>query len=401
MMNALNVTRRQILLGGTSVVAASGLGLLSSTAYAADTETKPLPAYVGSKDRDSLIVHTGNTIETKRGALGTSVITAEDRLFVRNNLSPPPVSIVADRDAWVIRVEGVREPRQLSVAELKRMGLDSVGMVLQCSGNGRGFSPHKASGARWEVGAAGCVIFSGVPVAAVVKALGGPTAGMRFMTTTGGEEMPAGIDPKSVIVERSVPVAAMKDALLVWEMNGEPLSLAHGGPLRLVVPGFYGVNHVKYAKQLAFTVDETDAAIQSSGYRFRPIGVKGDPSQPTMWQMNVKSWIDEPSGSDETIRAGMFQVSGVAFGGTHAVKQVDVSVDGGKSWKKAELIGPNLGRYAWRRFVLPVRLAAGPHMLVSRATDDTGQTQPADRQENERSYGNNAWRDHGIKVTVA
>ena len=103
-------------------------------------------------------------------------------------------------------------------------------MVLQCSGNGRAFFPSKPSGTPWTVGAAGCVVWSGVPVRDVVKALGGVADGMVYMTGTGGEVLPAGLDPKTVIVERSVPLAALEDALLAWEMNGEPVSLAHGGP---------------------------------------------------------------------------------------------------------------------------------------------------------------------------
>jgi sulfite dehydrogenase len=235
----------------------------------------------------------------------------------------------------------------------------------------------------------------------VVEALGGPVESARFMTGTGGEKIPEGIDPKTVMVERSVPLETMREALLAWEMNGEPLSLAHGGPLRLIVPGYYGVNSVKYIRRLAFTAVETDAAIQTTGYRLRPIGQKGDPSQPSMWKMNVKSWIEQPADAGETIRSGMVQVAGVAFSGGDPVKQVEVSADGGKTWKAAHFIGPDLGRYAWRDFVLPVELAPGTHVLASRATDAAGNTQPEQRMENERGYGHNGWRDAAIKVTVA
>src|SRR5690606_31597360 len=99
------------------------------------------------------------------------------------------------------------------------------------------------------------------------------------------------------IVERSVPMKALEQAILAWEMNGEPLPLAHGGPLRLIVPGYYGVNNVKYVKRVAFTPKESDAKIHETGYRVRPVGEKGAATQPSMWDMNVKSWIDQPSGS--------------------------------------------------------------------------------------------------------
>jgi sulfite dehydrogenase len=79
--------------------------------------------------------------------------------------------------------------------------------------------------------------------------------GMRYMTGTGGEKLPEGLDPKTIIVERSVPAKAMADALLAWEMNGAPISLAHGGPLRLIVPGYTGVNNINYIKRLAFSAE--------------------------------------------------------------------------------------------------------------------------------------------------
>jgi DMSO/TMAO reductase YedYZ molybdopterin-dependent catalytic subunit len=184
-------------------------------------------------------------------------------------------------------------------------------------------------------------------------------------------------------------------------MNGEPLQLAHGGPLRLVIPGYYGVNNVKYISRLAFTANETNANIQTSGYRVRPIGQKGAASQPSMWGMNVKSWINFPSGEPgERVRSGMVQIHGVAFAGLHAAERVEVSIDGGKSWRNARFVGPDLGRYAWRQFVLAAELEPGTYTLASRATDTAGNTQPADRVENERAYGHNGWRDHAVRVTV-
>src|SRR4030095_12066887 len=172
---------------------------------------------------------------------------------IRNNLPAPDAAIVANRDAWQVSIEGVRNPRVLSVADLKTIGLETVATVLQCSGNGRGFFPSKPSGTPWTVGAAGCVVGSGVPVRYVAEACGGVAPGMVYLTGTGGEKLPDGVDPLSIVVERSVPVTAMTDALLAWEMNGAPISLAHGGPLRLVVPGYQGVNNIKYVKRVAFT----------------------------------------------------------------------------------------------------------------------------------------------------
>ena len=352
-----NFSRRRLIATGPSALAIVGLtGAPRVAAQAAapvpPAQAKPLPAYVAWKDADSLIVHTPTTIETKRTALGSSGITPADRLFVRNNLAAPDVSIVANREAWQVAVEGVRQPRTLTVAELKTLGLETIAMVLQCSGNGRGYFPSKPAGTKWQVGAAGNVIWSGVPVRAVAESLGGPSAGMRFITSTGGETLPAGIDPKTVIVERSVPISALQDALLAWEMNGEPVPHAHGGPLRLIVPGYSGVNHIKYIKRLAFTVDQTDAAIQATRYRIAPLGTKESPALPAVWEMEPKSWINSPTPEAGPVRRGWVQIHGVAMGGMQAPRRVDISLDGGKTWREASFIGANMGRYAWRPFVL-------------------------------------------------
>jgi DMSO/TMAO reductase YedYZ molybdopterin-dependent catalytic subunit len=180
-------------------------------------------------------------------------------------------------------------------------------------------------------------------------------------------------------------------------MNGSPVPMAHGGPLRLVLPGYYGVNNVKYLKKLAFTEKETDVNIQRTGYRMRPVGQKGAPNQPSMWQMAVKSWVTNPL--KETTK-GPVQIYGVAFGGADAVKRVDVSTDGGKTWKQAKFVGPDLGKYAWRTFVLSADLKPGTYTIASRATDTKGKTQPEKFVENERGYGHNGWAAHAVKVTV-
>jgi len=399
--NQVNIVRRHWLAASAAGAAAGLSGWSPSSLAQAQTQSKPLPAFASFKRADSMIVHSASGLETRRSAFGSSGITDTDVLFVRNNLTAPNASIVEDPDAWKLEIDGVSSPGTLTVAELKRMGLTTVAMVLQCSGNGRGFFKHKASGSQWKVGAAGNVLWSGVPVKDVVAALGGVREGMRYMTSTGGETIPSGLDPEKVIVERSVPRIAMEDAILAWELNGAPLPLAHGGPLRVLIPGYYGVNNVKYVKRLAFTMEETAANIQKSGYRVRDIGTKGDPTQPSMWEMNLKSFVTHPSEDGQTLRAGLVQVHGVAFSGASPVRDVEVSVDGGKTWQTARFIGPHMGRYAWRQFVAQVNLPAGKYTITSRAIAADGSTQPELRVENERAYAHNGWRDHAIEVNVS
>ena len=402
-----NLPRRHLLANTAGVIAVGGFAGWTASAGAQTAPAvvpavpKALPAYVAWKDATAMIVHTGNTVETRRSAFGTSVITPNEQVYIRNNLPPPSAEIVADRDAWELTVEGVRKPRKFTVKELKSLGLETTATVLQCSGNGRGLFPSKPSGTPWQVGAAACVVWSGVPVRTLVELMGGVADGMIYLTGTGGEKLPEGIDPKSVMVERSVPVAAMADALLAWEMNGAPLTLAHGGPLRLIVPGYNGVNNVKYIKRLAFMREQSDAAIQKTGYRMSPPGEKGDPGQPSVWEMSCKSWINSPAPEMGSVSPGMVQVKGVGFGGMHAVKMIEVSADEGRTWKPARLVGPDLGKYAWRQFVFPITLGSGTHTLMCRVIDIQGRIQAEGRIENTGGYSNNSWRDHAVKVTVA
>jgi sulfite dehydrogenase len=407
MKETTNLSRRRLLVSTGGALAWAGLGGVAS----ADTlitptpapkgALKPLPAYANWKDADSVIVHSANTIETKRTAFGSSGVTPLDRLFVRNNVAAPSEDIVKDPDSWKLEVTGVAKPRSFTVAELKTLGLAALPMVLQCSGNGRSYFQHKPSGTQWTVGAAGCVVFTGVPVSAVLEAVGGMADGMVYMTSTGGEEIPAGIDAKTIMVERSVPLSAMKDAILAWEINGEALPLAHGGPLRIIVPGYTGVNSIKYIKHLAFTKDQSPASIQQNSYRLSPVGVKGTPAHDAIWEMPPKSWINIPSQPDVPVKAGKVQISGIAMGGMDAAKTVEVSLDGGKNWQKANFVGPDLGKYAWREFVLSADLKPGEYQLASRTTNALGQSQPEERLENNRGYVNNSWRDHMVAIKVA
>lgn len=404
----LNASRRSFLraasttaLGGALGYSVSGSGLIPP-AFAQgkeeEKEAKGPAQFVMRKNLDALIKHSGKTYETKREYIGTSVVTSNDIFFVRANLPEPQESIVANPDAWEVSVEGVKKPGKITVGDLKKLGVETVATVLQCSGNGRAYFSHKASGSQWQIGAAGCAIWSGVPLKTVVEAMGGAADGVEFVTGTGGEELPKEIKAGDVIVERSVPISALDNALLAWEMNGAPVPLAHGGPLRIIHPGYYGVNNVKYLTKVALTEKETDAKIQTSGYRIRPVGEKGKPDQPSMWEMNVKSFVTHPSAE---ATAGKVQITGVAFSGGKSVTKVEVSTDGGKSWKEAKFVGPDLGKFAWRPFVLETELSAGKYTIVSRATDESGATQPEDYPPNERGYGHNGWKLPGVEVSVS
>ena len=149
-------------------------------------------------------------LETLRSAYGQGPITAISQFFVRNNLPMPGSHIVADRDLWTVSIEGAEQTADhatsLSLAELKDLPTTTIASVLQCSGNGRAFFDHSPSGSPWGVGAAGCALWTGVKLSDVFEHLGGARTEARFITATGGELLPEGIEPSSVAVERSVTI---------------------------------------------------------------------------------------------------------------------------------------------------------------------------------------------------
>ena len=340
-------------------------------------------------------------LETKRSTLMTGAITPAALLFVRNNLPRPDESILDDRDGWVLEVKGAERAGAISLAELKRLGRETTTAVLQCSGNGRAFFEHGPSGSQWSVGAAGCVNWTGVRLSEVAAHFGGPLSGVKYVTATGGEPLPPGVDSKAAVVERSIPIEkGLDDVLLAWEMNGQPIPITHGGPLRMVVPGYFGCNQIKYIKTLSFSPEQSDAKIMKKGYRYRPLGEKGNASQPSLWRMPVKSWVNGPGADETEVLAGQVYFHGVAFSGERGVRSVEVSMDGGKRWKKADIYGPDMGKNAWRTFKYAVELEPGDHRIVSRATDTQGDVQSEHRDENERGYRYNGWSEAGLDVHV-
>lgn len=408
--------RRRFLgqfLGATSLLAVSGCSQpVEERVPASGEQTLRLPEKVNIKAAallpdalNPLHFHVHNrsplALEAKRSALGRGVITPLSRFFVRNNLPRPDDKIVLEADRWELEVEGVARPGPITLAELKTLGLDTEAAVIQCSGNGRDFFTHGASGSQWATGAAGCAIWTGVRVSTVLKHFGGAVSEAHFLTSTGGEDLPEGVERNLVVVERSVPLdKGMKDCLLAWEMNGQPVPITHGGPLRLIVPGYFGCNNIKYVKTIAATKAETTAKIQAKGYRFRPIGEKGGPSHPTMWRMPVKSWVNGPGADAQAVLGGQVLFHGVAFSGERGVKKVEVSMDGGAQWEPADLHGPDLGPNAWRQFVFQTDLKPGRHTIISRATDTFDEVQLKERTSNERGYGHTGWLDHALDVEV-
>ena len=398
----IDTSKRNFLTGSVTLAgvaaATSVLPISIAKANHEDSDPKGLPDFIKWKNRDALIVHSKKGIETHRSAIGESLITPNRNIYIRNNMPTMSDTQIGDRNNWKVSIKGVKNPKTFSLAQLKKLGHTTMATILQCSGNGRGFFAHEVRGSQWKTGAAACVVWTGVPMKVVVDACGGVDSDAVFMTSAGIDHEPTGLDPKKAKVERSVPKKVYKDAMLAWEMNGVPLPNAHGGPLRMVTPGYFGINNVKHLGQVAFTKTESTVKYMKSSYRISPIGKKGS-QYPSCWEMPIKSWITRPTDETGTVKAGNVQIVGVAMGGTKKVRSVKVSIDGGQSWKKAKFVGPDLGKYAWRQFVFEANLGPGSYNLASKATAGSN-TQPDIRYENRRGYAHNGWKDHSVNVEV-
>ncbi len=392
-------TRRSLIKAFALGGAVAAVGPMASLA-SAQAMQRPMPT---GKLSANFVIHNDQpwALETLRSAFGVAPITPQSAFFVRNNLPTPDESIVANRDAWSIEVEGAQRSGSITLEQLKALPVHIEAAVLQCSGNGRAYFPHKPSGSQWATGAAACALWTGVKVSDVIEHFGGPNDGKLYVTATGAETLPEGVDPAQVVVERSIAIdKGLQDCLLVWEMNGAPLPLVHGGPVRMLVPGYFGVNNVKWVKKLALTEEETGASIQVSSYRFRDIGESGSPVHPSMYRMPVKSWLNGPGADGISVIPGANTLHGVAFSGERGIAKVEVSADNGQSWHEAQLVGPDLGPNAWRSFVFPVELTLGKRRFVSRATDREGDIQPRDAIPNHRGYGHNGWNDPALEIDV-
>ena len=402
MKKITNSNRRSFLTSSAAIAGVAAISSISNfninIAKADHTSPTPkaTPEYIKWKNRNALIIHSEGTIETHRDMIGNGIITPIENVYIRNNVNSLNDQQIGNRPDWKLEVQGVQKPKTFTLAELQKMPLKITPMVLQCSGNGRKFFAHGPSGTKWDTGSAACVTFSGVSVKHLVELCGGLAAGAKFITGTGADA-PKEIDPKEGAVERSVPISTYEDCLLAWEVNGVPIQNAHGGPLRLVVPGYYGINNIKHVNKLVFADKESDFKMMSTRYRVYKIGNKATANDGTCWEMNVKSWITTPL---TTAKTGKVVFTGVAFSNGTPLKGVALSFDEGKNWKAAKFVGPNLGKFAWRQFQFEANLEKGNYTVASRATDEKG-SQPKLRFENNEGYSHNGWLDHSVKITVA
>jgi len=349
--------------------------------------------------RDDMIVRTTAPFnaEPVPSALTTGEITPIDAFYARNHGLFPDIPAAQ----WQLTVQGmVDTPLTLTFDQLSA-GFDhhSVVATLACAGNRRAELLHVRpipGKEPWGHGAISTAEWCGVRLADVLSAAGvshHDGLHVEFLAPDVAEEArPVQSYGSSIPLDKAMSA----EVLLAWQMNGQPLPRAHGGPVRVVVPGYVGARSVKWVTTVIVRNSPSHNYFQALDYRILP--PEADPETVaegegiSLSTLPLNCDILTPTDYDH-IPAGALTIRGWAMAGDgQGIGRVDVSLDGGQTWRQAELHPPR-SKWAWSRWSLTVDVASGPLSITARAWDDTGMTQPESPASlwNPRGYGNNAY----------
>jgi DMSO/TMAO reductase YedYZ molybdopterin-dependent catalytic subunit/glyoxylase-like metal-dependent hydrolase (beta-lactamase superfamily II)/rhodanese-related sulfurtransferase len=326
-----------------------------------------------------------------------SWITPNRLFFVRNHFDE--VDLAAE--GWGLRVHGcVRQSHTWTWGELLGLPERTVFATLECAGNGRSFLRKPVAGVQWGAGAVSHAEWSGVPLAAVLERAG-PLGEAVDVLCEGADAGRAPDHAESMHFARGLPLAkAMHpDTLLAFRMNGEPLSRSHGAPVRLLVPGWFGVCSVKWLTRLEVLDRPFEGYFQTREYTIRRREAGGERVIP-LTRMAVKSTIIRPQ-ADAELAPGSNRIAGIAWAGEEPVAKVAISTDGGKNWERANLVGPQ-APHSWTlwEYLWSVE-QPGTYQLLCRATSASGETQPAEHDPLRGGYLINFVRPHAVRIAAA
>src|SRR5437660_4036128 len=403
------VLNRRQLIGrtGLGAVAQGSAGLSDTLSALADTIQLPFGngerALVKYPQKRPLIQMTTRPpqLETPFPVFNEGVITPNDAFFVRYHLADIPLRI--DPDTFQVAVTGkVTSPLNLSLKELKT-SFEPIEIVAvnQCSGNSRGFFEPRVAGGQLANGAMGNARWRGVPLKAVLDKAGVMQGAKQV--TFNGLDGPVVPDTPDFVKALDIDHARDGEVMLAYGMNGEDLPVLNGFPLRLIVPGYYGTYWVKHLNEITVIDDVFDGYWMKSAYRIpdTPCGCVEPGTAPKATipinRFTVRSFITNLSDGAK-LKPGGTTLKGIAFDGGKGIKEVAVSIDGGKTWTPAKL-GKDLGKYSFREWKLPVKLAAGAYELKVRATNNAGDTQPTEPTWNPPGYLRNVVET--VRVTAA
>lgn len=383
--NAKVPSRRQ-------VVAGMGAGLAAMLSPAAASETIRLPLAGGPDERRVLggFPQKGPMIvqrirppllETPWSVFDEGVFTPNDRFFVRWHYITTPASI--DIDQYRLTVRGkVKVPLSLSPAELIRdFPYFEIAAVNQCSGNSRGLFTPRVPGAQWGNGAMGNALWGGVRLKDVLDKAGVATGG-RQVRFTGLDEAPMPDAPR-YIKALDIDHARDGEVMIAFSMNGEPLPILNGFPLRLVVPGHFSTYWIKMLSDIEVLEQEDDGFWMKKAYRipdtpYADIAPGGHPEKTRpIGPMAPRSFFTNLPPDGVVRRGEVVSLRGIAFGGDCGVRGVDLSFDGGMTWRPATL-GADEGKYGFRRWAAEFTPAkAGEYAIGVRCRNTRDETQPS------------------------
>jgi DMSO/TMAO reductase YedYZ molybdopterin-dependent catalytic subunit len=339
-------------------------------------------------------------LETPFSVFNEGAITPNNAFFVRYHLADIPLNI--DPDKFTLEIKGkVDRPLTLSLKEIRKLPAVEFVAVNQCSGNSRGFFDPRVAGGQLGNGAMGNARWRGVPLKTVLDKAGVQQGAKQ--ATFNGMDGPVMDKTPDFIKALDIDHARDGEVMLAYAMNGEDLPVLNGFPLRLVVPGYYGTYWVKHLNEITVIDNVFDGFWMKSAYRIpdTPCGCVEPGTAPKATipinRFTVRSFITNVTDGAKLKRGGTM-LKGMAFDGGKGIKEVAVSLDGGKTWTPAKL-GKDLGKYSFREWRLPAKLAAGSHELQVRATNNAGETQPTEPRWNPAGYLRNVVET--VRVTAA
>ena len=343
---------------------------------------RPAPAEGFSREEIQLAARNhGMPLEALR-----SPITPTGLHYVLTHYDIPDV----DASSWRLRVEGhVRRPLELTLQELRALPSWTLAVTLECAGNGRALLAPRPLSQPWLHEAVGTASWTGVRLASLLERAGPGVQAVEVAF----RGLDRGLEGGAVQnFERSLPLleATRPEVLLAYAMNGAPLPPQHGFPLRLVVPDWYGMASVKWIDRITVLSEPFEGHQQRSAYTMR--AHEDDPGSPVT-RMLPRSLLTPPGIPEfptrvRHLRPGRVQIEGRAWSGWGRVIRVDVSVDAGRTWSKA-LLGDPAGPHAWLGWSHEWDATTGAYELCSRATDETGRSQPVEQAWNVGGYANN------------
>jgi len=294
-----------------------------------------------------------------------------------------------DASSWRLQIGDA----VFTLSELQARERMTLPVTLECAGNGRALlEGERAASQPWLVEAVGTAEWTGTPLAPLLRETGLAEGAAEIVFTGADRGVQGGVEH---VYERALSLDdAMRDeVLLAYEMNGEPLPAQHGFPLRLVVPGWYGMTHVKWLQRIAAVPEPFAGWQQAEAYLIDDVPVQRMLPRSLLVPPGIPDFLTRERFADP----GRQTITGRAWSGHGEITRVEVSDDGGTTWTDAQL-DPPLGEFAWRGWRLDWDATPGEHELCCRATDSAGNSQPLTATWNHGGYCNNAVQRVRVKV---